>query len=150
MSGGIKIYWERQDPGTLTCGLHCLNNLLQGPYFKIEELSQIAQEIDSQENHLLDHEFPKVTINYLQKSQNISDWGDYSIQVLMKALYKKGPFYVSPFDEIKLVSIDIDKEVGFICHSSYHWFAIRKVAGAWFKLNSLAKEPYKLGDFYLR
>lgn len=31
------------------CGQHCLNNLLQGPYFSPVELSDLAQSIDNQE-----------------------------------------------------------------------------------------------------
>lgn len=31
------------------CGQHCLNNLLQGPYFGPAELSDLAQIIDNQE-----------------------------------------------------------------------------------------------------
>mmetsp|Transcript_22629 Transcript_22629/g.40730 ORF Transcript_22629/g.40730 Transcript_22629/m.40730 type:complete len:224 (-) Transcript_22629:1042-1713(-) len=41
------------------------------------------------------------------------------------------------------------EEVGFICNSSSHWIAIRKIAGTWFNLNSLADGPSFVSDFYL-
>ncbi len=46
------VYWERQESGIMTCGLHCLNTLLQGPYFDEVELSQIALQIDDTEKKL--------------------------------------------------------------------------------------------------
>ncbi len=47
------VYWEKQEKDTMTCGLHCLNALLQGPYFDESELSQIALQIDDTEKSLL-------------------------------------------------------------------------------------------------
>jgi hypothetical protein len=44
---------------------------------------------------------------------------------------------------------DPSLETGFICNSSEHWFAIRKVGGSWFNLNSLADGPKLVSDFYL-
>lgn len=35
------------------CGVHCLNNLLQGPYFGAAELMEIALELDSREKALM-------------------------------------------------------------------------------------------------
>jgi hypothetical protein len=46
------IYHERQDG--LLCGQHCINNLLQGPYFNAVDLSDIAIELDSIENSLIE------------------------------------------------------------------------------------------------
>lgn len=35
------------------CGLHCINNILQGPFFDVGVLSEIAQNIDLQEKALM-------------------------------------------------------------------------------------------------
>lgn len=35
------------------CGVHCLNNLLQGPYFGVEDLMEIALELDRKEKELM-------------------------------------------------------------------------------------------------
>jgi len=48
-------------------------------------------------------------------------------------------------DAKKMAELAFHKCTGFICHSSNHWFTIRKVFGVWFDLNSLAKSPHKLG-----
>lgn len=35
------------------CGVHCLNNLLQGPYFGAVELMEIALDLDRKEKELM-------------------------------------------------------------------------------------------------
>jgi len=47
----MAIYHEKQF-GSL-CGQHCLNNLLQGPYFTGVYLADIACELDQAEKALL-------------------------------------------------------------------------------------------------
>ena len=37
----------------------------------------------------------------------------------------------------------------FVCHLSDHWFALRKVAGRWYNLNSLFPAPSFVGDIYV-
>jgi ataxin-3 len=39
------IYWEKQDSTDKLCALHCVNSLLQGPYFSEVDLAEIAQEV---------------------------------------------------------------------------------------------------------
>ena len=38
------IYHEQQD--SQLCGQHCLNNLLQEPFYSAEDLAAIAQDLD--------------------------------------------------------------------------------------------------------
>ncbi len=47
------VYWEHQEEGMMTCGVHCLNTLLQVPYFDEVELAQIALQLDKQERSLM-------------------------------------------------------------------------------------------------
>ena len=47
-----RVYFEKQGRDNL-CGLHCLNSLLQGPFFDEISLSQIAQALDKEEAELL-------------------------------------------------------------------------------------------------
>lgn len=49
----LYVYWEKQSDDLL-CGVHCLNSLLQGPYYSEFELAQVAHEMDHHENALLD------------------------------------------------------------------------------------------------
>lgn len=56
-----------------------------------------------------------------------------------------------------MISIDSLKEgqdlvgkTGFICNSSAHWFALRKINKIWYNLNSTNKRmPEIISDFYL-
>lgn len=41
------------------------------------------------------------------------------------------------------------KQEAFVCNLQSHWFAIRKIEGKWYNLNSLNKRPEFLGDVYL-
>ena len=45
------IYFEKQSNDRL-CGVHCLNSLLQGPYFDAIMLSEIGLKLDQMENAL--------------------------------------------------------------------------------------------------
>lgn len=80
----------------------------------------------------------------------MSESGDYSIQVLTEALRRKGNYQVTSTTSSELAKADLTKENGFICHSSNHWFTLRRVFGVWFDLNSLAKEPYSISEFRVR
>jgi ataxin-3 len=46
------IYFEKQSNDRL-CGVHCLNSLLQGPYFDPVILSEIGLRLDEDERRLL-------------------------------------------------------------------------------------------------
>lgn len=39
------VYWERQGAGRL-CGVHCINALLQGPFYDHAALESIALDLD--------------------------------------------------------------------------------------------------------
>jgi len=57
MNSPQLVYWEKQESGTMTCGRHCLNNILQGPYLDDVELSKIAINIDGTEQALFAMKF---------------------------------------------------------------------------------------------
>lgn len=73
----------------MLCAQHALNALLQGPYFTVLELSEIAKGLDEQEQSVMaeagtdSHEF----LQFVQAgSQNMDDSGYFSVQVLGEAL----------------------------------------------------------------
>jgi hypothetical protein len=76
------LYHEKQIAAL--CGVHCLNTLLQGPYFSEIELAQIGRELD-----VLEHQFMQEggmhTAEYKQfqaeESGNVANDGMFSIQV---------------------------------------------------------------------
>ena len=45
------IYFEKESDDRL-CGLHCINSLLQGPYFNLVQLSEIGMKLDEEEQKL--------------------------------------------------------------------------------------------------
>ncbi|CAD8164247.1 unnamed protein product [Paramecium octaurelia] len=137
------IYWEKQGYDQL-CGVHCINSLLQGPYFNEVDLGTIAQELDKQEIDLLG----KTKRRF--KSQNVAEDGNFSIQVLAEALKKLGDLSIESIDSKLNQNQDLSQESGFICNSSAHWFAIRKIDNVWYNLNSTNKRgPEIISDFYL-
>jgi ataxin-3 len=85
--GPLEIYHEKQVASL--CGVHCLNTLLQANAFNAIDLSQIAQELDRREREVL-AEGGMSSKDYLAfvagDSQNVSDEGNFSIQVLSEAL----------------------------------------------------------------
>ena len=48
----MSVYWESQGQDKL-CGVHCINTLLQGPYFDEFKLAKIAQVLDAQEKEIM-------------------------------------------------------------------------------------------------
>ena len=134
-----KIYFEKQSKDKL-CGLHCLNSLLQAPYFDIIQLSEIALELDKQESLLLN----------TNTHENVDLDGNYNIQVLTQAL-KQYDILLTQIHKEKLNHIlETHPNVeAFIFNSSTHWFSIRRIEGIWYDLNSTNKIPVIVSDFLL-
>ncbi|EDK31541.1 josephin protein (macronuclear) [Tetrahymena thermophila SB210] len=148
----VLIYWEKQGLDQL-CGVHCINSLLQGPFFNEIELASIARELDDLEKQLMAAQGmdSKEYLSYLaQDSQNVADDGNYSIQVLQAALKKMGNLNIESVDSEINKGQDLSTEIGFICNSDHHWFSIRQVDGIWYNLNSTNRRaPEIISDFYL-
>ncbi|KAK9842118.1 hypothetical protein WJX84_005359 [Apatococcus fuscideae] len=92
------LYHEKQVAAL--CGVHCLNTLLQGPYFSEIDLAQIAQELDAAEQSFM-MEGGTEAEDYLkyiaEGSGNVAADGMFSSQVLSKALDTDGPgVWISP------------------------------------------------------
>lgn len=86
-----------------------------------------------------------------QDSHNVADDGNYSIQVLSKALQEKFELTIESVDAKINKNEDLSHEQGFVCNSSAHWFSIRKINNVWYNLNSTNREgPEIISDFYLR
>lgn len=80
------VYHERQQ--SALCGQHCLNNLLQGPYFSEFELAEIAQGLDKAELELmLESGVTSDAERYMSEgSGNVALDGNFSVQVLAQAV----------------------------------------------------------------
>ena len=136
-----KIYFEKQSKDRL-CGLHCLNSLMQGPFFDLIQLSEIALDIDKQENLLLGGK--------QSAHENVDDDGNYNIQVLTMALNLYNAS-ISPLKAKQVISLIEQGEniESLIFNSSTHWFAIRKINNVWYDLNSTNKAPKVISEFFL-
>jgi len=156
-SNGGLLYHEVQE-GKL-CAVHCVNTALQGPFFSEFDLAALAADLDQRERLvMLEGSRSPGAGNAAagdffaegEGSHNVSLGGDFSIQVLQKAL-EVWDLQVIPLDSPAAGSslFDPEQEVAFICHLQDHWFCIRKVNGEWYNFNSLYPAPEHLSKFYL-
>ena len=150
------LYHEKQL--SALCGVHALNNLLQGPYFAPGDLADIARGLDQKERDLLGHtpnqpsNNPDPSLQPPHLSHNVDEQsGDFSFEVLNAALGTIG-LTLSNMEKggiIESVGESPQLEEGFLCHSSHHWFALRSVGGLWFSLDSRRARPLLISDDHL-
>jgi len=149
--GQLYIYHEKQDAGL--CAVHCLNALLQGQVFNEIDLAEIAHKFDDDEKKMmmeLGTDDPNFLKYMAEDSGNLADDGNYSIQVITKALEVMG-LMATPLSNPSMIESRMNplNEEAFICNMQSHWLAIRKIYGKYYNLNSLLSAPQVLSDFYL-
>ena len=120
-----------------------------------------ALDLDKEEQQLLsqDGDENNGLIEWLKanpQSQNVSDDGNFSIQVLRRALDNLGLAIKYWGNEATAdAQSHPENEQGFICNLQAHWFAIRRIGGVWYNLNSLSglpettAVPTTISNFYL-
>uniref|UniRef100_T1JXD0 ubiquitinyl hydrolase 1 n=1 Tax=Tetranychus urticae TaxID=32264 RepID=T1JXD0_TETUR len=137
------------------CAKHCLNALLQGPYFTEFDLATIAKTIDDEER-LKMAEGGENRAEYREfiegPSFNMDDSGYFSIQVIANAL-KVWSLELIPFKSqnaiAEIARKDPTSQKCYICNYRDHWLTIRKIGNQWFNLNSLLSGPELISDTYL-
>ncbi|KAG8194766.1 hypothetical protein JTE90_026406 [Oedothorax gibbosus] len=147
------IFHEKQE-GSL-CAQHCLNVLLQAPYFTAVDLATLASQVDDQERsrmaegglHSEDYR------RFMQQpSSNVDDSGYFSVQVIAYAL-KVWNLELIPYNSqnplADVARKNPTKQSAYICNFRDHWFTIRKIGNQWFNLNSLLVGPELISDTYL-
>ena len=120
-------------------------------------MSNIAIALDQQEQQMMaaSGTSGKDYLSYMQEgSSNVADDGNYSIQVIQKALENFGGIQAIPLDNpaMKASIKDYCDEQAFVCHSVDHWVSIRKINQVWYNLNStniVPPGPQLITDFYL-
>lgn len=155
-SNGGMLYHEVQE--SKLCAVHCVNTVLQGPFFSEFDLAALASDLDRKERQMMLEGRPPTgtgnddlqNLGPEEESHNVSMDGDFSIQVLEKAL-EVWDLQVIPLDcpVAEPAQIDPELENAFICHLQDHWFCIRKVNGEWYNFDSLYAAPEHLSKFYL-
>ncbi|KAJ9694886.1 hypothetical protein PVL29_010386 [Vitis rotundifolia] len=146
-SNGGMLYHEVQE--SKLCAVHCVNTVLQGPFFTEIDLAALASDLDREERMMFQAGAPSAEF-LSEDSHNVSMDGDFSIQVLQKAL-EVWDLQVIPLDcpVAEPAQIDPELENAFICNLQNHWFCIRKVGGEWYNFDSLIAAPEHLSKFYL-
>eukprot|EP01139_Manchomonas_bermudensis_P015233 Amastigsp_a509787_137.p1 type:complete len:261 gc:universal Amastigsp_a509787_137:73-855(+) len=147
----LVLYHESQ--ASALCGVHALNALVQGRVFSEIDLANIAHQLDEEEREMMARGGvdSRDYLAYLAAdSSHVSDDGNYSVEVLRRALASLS------LELIPLVHPDVassradpTQEDGFLMNNSSHWFALRRIAGTWYNLNSLQDGPEVVGDLYL-
>ncbi|XP_060581559.1 ataxin-3-like [Ruditapes philippinarum] len=147
------IFHEKQE-GSL-CAQHCLNALLQGPYFSAVDLADIGRQLDESERQQM-AEGGTETEGYQhfikQPSNNFDDSGFFSVQVIDKALSVMGLELISYTSQnyiAKEARADPTRMLSYICNFGEHWLTVRKIGNQWFNLNSLLTGPELISDTYL-
>ncbi|KAG7188105.1 hypothetical protein KM043_015954 [Ampulex compressa] len=148
-----SIFHEKQE-GYL-CAQHCLNALLQGPYFNAVDLANFGHQMDEEERIRMaesgiDSEDYKLFLE--QPSENMDDSGYFSVQVISSALKVWG-LELIPYNSTEptalLAQNDPSQMKAYICNYKGHWFTIRKLGSQWFNLNSMLSGPQLISDTYL-
>ncbi|KAK9789207.1 hypothetical protein WJX73_000078 [Symbiochloris irregularis] len=123
-NASVLLYHESQVAAL--CGVHCLNTLLQGPYFSEIDLAQIAAELDALERSVMAEGGLEASdyLNFMaMESGNVANDGMFSIQVLGKALHNWGVSYDSlDSPDMQAAAQHPDQEQAFICNLREHWF----------------------------
>ncbi|EFN88904.1 ataxin-3 [Harpegnathos saltator] len=148
-----SIFHEKQE-GYL-CAQHCLNALLQGPYFNAVDLANFGHQMDEEERIRMaesgvDSEDYKLFLE--QPSGNMDDSGYFSVQVISSALKVWG-LELIPYNSTEptalLAQHDPSRMKAYICNYRGHWFTIRKIGNQWFNLNSMLNGPQLISNTYL-
>lgn len=122
------LYHEKQVKAH--CGLHCVNNLFQGPFFDEDSFRIVAEELDKKERELTGG-------SGLDNGNALRD-GWFNVQVMQAVLLWQG-YEMVP---VKGWAVHLDdKECAYIFNRRRHWFAIRRINQEWFDLNSCLDRP---------
>lgn len=85
-SNGGMLYHEVQEANL--CAVHCVNTVLQGPFFSEFDLAAVAADLDGKERQVMLE--GAATGNFAagdffsEESHNVSLGGDFSIQVQLR------------------------------------------------------------------
>lgn len=78
-SNGGMLYHEVQE--SKLCAVHCINTLLQGPFFSEIDLAALASDLDQTEQQMMSAGGGLLGDFLMEDSHNVSLGGNFSIQV---------------------------------------------------------------------
>lgn len=145
--GRFFVYHERQ-LGNL-CGVHCVNNLLQGPRFGPGDLAEIGARLDKKEARLL--RGAGVPGCRSENYDDKADGGNFSVQVLRVALARAGLKLLPAEhpDGKEKMNNPARASAAFVVQRHNHWFALREAGSSWWDLDSLLDRPKPLDESQL-
>jgi ataxin-3 len=120
--------------------------------FTAVDLAQLASELDELERQVLIEGADGRTdgaelLSFLaQDSSNVAEDGNYSIQVLQRALQ---PFQLELERASPREAASLDRCTAFIANQGEHWLCQRRIGNDWWNLNSLLDAPQFLSRFYV-
>ncbi|KAF4043076.1 Josephin [Phytophthora infestans] len=149
MSEKEELYHERQT--LYRCGLHALNNVLQGPVFSKASLDDACVELAA----LADPNAGSGFMNWAWNPHRAPlGLGNYDVNALTLVLQQKG-YVMQWIDKRQPVNenlFNLDEAEGVLCNvvmttilsslwTQRHWFAIRKIRGVCYNLDSKLEAP---------
>ncbi|BGP16674.1 hypothetical protein JCM10213v2_004676 [Rhodosporidiobolus nylandii] len=144
------IYHEKQESGSMLCGQHALNNLLQSQLFTPQDLADIARQLDAMEAAQLD---PGTRLGGERGSENYDDSGFFSVQVMERALEVLGLRLVRwGSKEMEHMHSRPELIEAFLLNHQLHWFTIRRFGPSpdrFYNLDSCVPAPQWVGSMYL-
>lgn len=141
----MEVYHERQRQ--MLCAVHTLNNLFQ------ERNAYSKADLDAISYNLS----PDSLVN---PHKNVFGLGNYDVNVLMAALQLRDYEAVWFDKRLSLESLELQHIFGFVVNKPSnvnliglvvpfkgpHWFAIRKVNGSYYNLDSKLASPQSIGS----
>jgi len=137
-----RQYVYKEDQYSAMCGMHAINSLLQSHGESEKECEAVARDLESR--------FMSQTGMKEVGDQFRDEHGNYNIAVIQEAL-KKRNIQLTPLEHpsMELFRRNPTTADGFLLNRAEHWFAIRRVHGKFWTLDSCQPLPEFCGDTYL-
>jgi len=142
-----RIYFERQREAL--CGMHAINNMLQGPVFNRRQMFSFAYEVQK----IIDQCEPTTWRRRRSDDNKMFTYeGYFNIAVLEKALLSldTGPLQLVPWyhpDQAEGRKDPANLHSALIVNvGNTHWVSWRKIRGKWFYFDSLNDEEIACPD----
>jgi len=84
-----------------------------------------------------------------EENQFVDASGNFSIEVLRTALLRRYSRSLPSILQEGMRDKEVTEIEGFICNREAHWFAIRKINGLYWNLNSTLERPVQISHFRL-
>ncbi|KAK1311811.1 hypothetical protein QJS10_CPA07g00054 [Acorus calamus] len=132
----MMLYHETQQ--SKLRAVHCVNTVLQGPFFLDHELTDLASYLYNMVSSDEDDD-----VFYIDVSHIVSLGGHFSLQVVHAAL-EVWNLHVIPIEDDERAKIDPGLENAFICHRQNKWVCARRVGGEWYSFDGARDVPERL------